>query len=310
MSRSRRSFLKRYGTASLALSGIGPGALQAAGSKEREIVILHTNDMHSHIDPFEKDHPKYPSEGGMAYRAELIDSIRAQHENVLLLDAGDIMQGTPYFNLFGGSLEMKLMSMMGYDAATMGNHDFDAGMEGFVKAKAEADFPFLCTNYEFKDTPIAGHTKPFHIFKKKGLRIGVFGIGIDPKGLIPPPLYEGVIYQDPLSVCQRTANLLRKDLRCDMVICLSHLGLSYRSKKVSDEVLAQSVEGIDLIIGGHTHSFMEGVLEVLGPNGHVTRIHQVGWAGVRLGVLKFTFGASAKTGMAMVEAGWIRTTRV
>lgn len=310
MHKTRRIFLKRYGPAGLALSGMGPIALQAASPKEREIVILHTNDMHSHIDPFESGHPKYPSQGGMAFRAKLIESIRAEHKNVLLLDAGDIMQGTPYFNLFGGSLEMRLMSMMGYDAATMGNHDFDAGMEGFVKAKSEADFPFLCANYGFEDTPISGHTKDFHVFKKKGLRIGVFGIGIDPKGLIPPSLCEGVIYDDPIRVSQQTTDILRNDHRCDMVICLSHLGLRYKSKKVSDEVLAQSVEGIDLIIGGHTHSFMEGVLEVLGPKGHITRIHQVGWAGVRLGVLRFTFGAGSGNSLSMKEAGWIRTTRV
>ena len=154
--------------------------------------------MHSHIDPFPADHPRNANMGGAARRAALIESIRKEEENVLLLDAGDIFQGTPYFNYYGGELEFKLMSMMQYDLATMGNHDFDMGTENIVKQLPHASFPFINCNYNFSDTELVGKILPYKIFNKGGLKIGVFGIGVELEGLVPNHLFTNVKYNNPI----------------------------------------------------------------------------------------------------------------
>jgi 5'-nucleotidase len=181
----RRSFL-RY---SALVSGgvlVAPGVLaNNTVDSKKSVTILHTNDTHSNIDPFPDNHARYPGKGGVARRYELIQNIRSEEDNVLLLDAGDIFQGTPYFNKYGGLLEMKLMTELGYEAATMGNHDFDAGLEGFVKACEYADFPFLCANYDFKNTPIDGVTQKMTVIQKGEIKVGVFGLGVELDGLVP-----------------------------------------------------------------------------------------------------------------------------
>ncbi len=255
---------------------------------KNKLTILHTNDTHSNIDPFPENHAKYPGKGGVARRYEMIQKIRSEEENVLLLDAGDIFQGTPYFNKFGGILEMKLMTKLGYDVATMGNHDFDGGMNGFVKAQKFADFPFVCSNYEFGNTPIDGHTEDFKIIKKGGMKIGVFGVGVELKGLVPDNKYGETVYLDPIEIANDRAAQLKKK-GCDLIICLSHLGYEYESDKVSDLVLAKNTSGIHLIIGGHTHTFLEKPTEELNANGEMVLINQVGWAGVQLGRIDFEF---------------------
>ena len=255
-------------------------------SARNRLTILHTNDTHSNIDPFPENHSKYPGKGGVARRFELIEKIRREEENVILLDAGDIFQGTPYFNKFGGVLEMKLMSHLGYDAATMGNHDFDGGMQGFVDAQKYADFPFVCSNYGFQNTPIDGHTKGYTIITRSKLKIGVFGIGVEMKGLVPDSKYGETKYLNPIDVANDKARLL-KGKGCDLVICLSHLGYSYESDKVSDLVLARKTENIHLIIGGHTHTFLEKPTEEKNLNGETVLINQVGWAGINLGRIDF-----------------------
>ena len=255
---------------------------------KNKLTILHTNDTHSNIDPFPENHARYPGKGGVARRYEFIQKIRSEEENVLLLDAGDIFQGTPYFNKFGGILEMKLMTKLGYDVATMGNHDFDGGMDGFVKAQEFADFPFVCSNYEFGNTPIDGHTEDFKIIKKGGVKIGIFGLGVELKGLVPDDKYGETIYLDPIEVANDRAAKLKKK-GCDLIICLSHLGYEYGSDKISDRVLAKKTRGIHLIIGGHTHTFLEKPTEELNMNGETVLVNQVGWAGVQLGRIDFEF---------------------
>ena len=255
---------------------------------KNKLTILHTNDTHSNIDPFPENHARYPGKGGVARRYEIIQKIRSEEENVLLLDAGDIFQGTPYFNKFGGILEMKLMTKLGYDVATMGNHDFDGGMDGFVKAQEFADFPFVCSNYEFGNTPIDGHTEDFKIIKKGGVKIGVFGLGVELKGLVPDDKYGETVYLDPIEVANDRAAKLKKK-GCDLIICLSHLGYEYGSDKISDRVLAKKTRGIHLIIGGHTHTFLEKPTEELNMNGETVLVNQVGWAGVQLGRIDFEF---------------------
>ena len=285
----RRDFLKTSLWGAAALSLAAPLDLWAAPEETYKLTILHTNDMHSRIDPFPDGGGNYAGMGGMARRAALIEKIRQQEPNVLLLDAGDIFQGTPYFNFFGGELEFKLMSKMQYDAATMGNHDFDAGLEGFVKQLPHAAFPFLTANYDFSRTPVKGLTQPYKIFQKGKIRVGVFGLGIKLEGLVPKKMYEQTIYNDPIAVGKEMVQELRAK-GCHLVVCLSHLGFKHDDPRMlSDQHLSAQVEGIDLIIGGHTHTLLEKPAEMKTDSGGPVLVNQVGWGGVALGKVDFHF---------------------
>lgn len=287
---NRRDFIKQS-TAAGVLTLLS-SQLAWAAEDTVNLTILHTNDVHSRIEPFPMDGSRNQGLGGVARRAGLIKKIRQEQSNVLLLDAGDIFQGTPYFNMFGGELEFKLMSDMGYDAATFGNHDFDNGIAGFVKQLPHAKFPFLISNYDFSNTDLKGKTQSYKIFKKQGLKIGVFGLGIELKGLVDEKNYGDTVYLDPIAKANEIASLLKNDKKCDMVICLSHLGYKYKENKVSDQILAKSTRNIDLIIGGHTHTFMEFPEEMINLDGKPTIINQVGFAGINLGRLDFQFDRS------------------
>lgn len=281
----RRTFIHKTIFSSAAFT-VAPALLGQIHPKEQKLTILHTNDTHSNIETFPDNHAKYPGRGGVSKRYELIQKIRAEEEHVLLLDAGDIFQGTPYFNRFGGELEIKVMSKMKYEAATMGNHDFDAGMEGFLKAKEHAVFPFLCSNYDFSNTILDGHTKEYQIIQKGKLKVGIFGLGIELKGLVPDKLYGETVYLNPIEVAQEMIDKL-KAADCDLIICLSHLGYEYGNDKVSDRILARKTKGIDLIIGGHTHTFLEQPTQEINADGGITLINQVGWAGLNLGRIDY-----------------------
>ncbi|MBC9811433.1 metallophosphatase [Crocinitomicaceae bacterium CZZ-1] len=262
---------------------------QKPEKKQIKLTILHTNDTHSNIDPFPANHAKFPNRGGVVWRHELIQKIRSEEEHVLLLDSGDLFQGTPYFNKYKGVLEMKLMSEMGYEASTMGNHEFDLGLEGFKNAKRYAKFPFICSNYDFSDTILNGETIPHLIIRKGKLKIGILGLGVEMEGLVPKLCYENSKYLDPITVANEQAQLL-KDKGCHFIICLSHLGFEYTdSNKVSDRILARSTKNIHLILGGHTHTFLEKPVEEINLDGEKVLINQVGWAGVNLGRLDFFF---------------------
>jgi 5'-nucleotidase len=282
----RRKFITTIATGSLALV-----SLTSLGSrrKENKITILHTNDTHSHIDPFPENHKKYKDRGGVNRRKALVDQIRAEEEQVLLLDAGDIFQGTPYFNMYGGELELKVMSRIGYDAATMGNHDFDAGLDGFVKVLPHANFPFLCANYDFSNTVVKDKTIPHKIFQKGDLKVGVFGIGVELDGLVAADMFGDTVYQDPIKKADEQASLLKNEMKCDLVICLSHLGYKARQNRMCDKVLATETENIDLIIGGHTHTFLDKPKMFKNRLGKSVLVNQVGWAGLILGRIDFYF---------------------
>lgn len=285
----RRSFLKKVGIGG-ALFGLGPLPLEAFSSGQiAKLTLLHSNDVHSHVDPFPDDDKKYPGMGGMAQKAAIIDRIRSEEDNVMLVDSGDIFQGTPYFNFYHGELEMKLMSSMGYEAATMGNHDFDAGMDGFVKQLPHADFPILVANYDFTNTPLQGKTDTHMVLDKKGIRVGLFGLGIELKGLVPDALFGETQYLDPIAKAKEMVQVLRGDAHCDLVICLSHLGYQYPINKVSDVVLAENTEGIDFILGGHTHTFLDAPVVYKNLAGQPVVINQIGWAGVWLGRIDIFF---------------------
>ena len=254
-------------------------------------VWTHFHDTHSRLEPFLMDGGRNQGLGGIAARAQLITEIRQQEEQVLLFDAGDIFQGTPYFNLYKGEPEIKAMSSMKYDATTIGNHDFDAGMENLAtQLSRHANFPMLIANYDFTGTPMEYKTQPYKIFKKGKLKIGVFGVGIEGRGLIPDSLFGATKYLDPISKANEVAGKLKADEKCDMIICLSHLGYKYKeSNIVSDEVLAKETENVDLIIGGHTHTFLDDPIVYKNKKGDDVIVNQVGFAGIILGRLDFEF---------------------
>lgn len=288
----RREFLRKSMLAGSAVmaSSLLPGITQAAAGV-RTVTILHTNDVHSRLDPFPMDGGKWQGLGGVAARAALISDIRVRTEDVLLLDAGDIFQGTPYFNVYKGEPEIKAMSRMQYDAVTMGNHDFDGGLENFATQLRYASFPVLLCNYDFLQTPMEGKSQPYKVFRKGGVKIGVLGVGIELKGLVPDNLFGNTKYNDPVVSANTTANLLKKKEGCDMVICLSHLGDKYEDNRVSDEVLAKESYDIDLIIGGHTHRFFDVPRVYKNKRDSDVIVNQVGWAGLQLGRLDFNFSA-------------------
>ena len=293
---NRKEFLKTVGGGTLALS-LAPNLVFASQKSildknaAYKLTVLHTNDQHSRIEPFDSSYSRNPNQGGFARRATLIQQIRNQEKNVLLLDAGDIFQGTPYFNFYGGELEFKLMSMMGYDAATMGNHDFDNGLEGFLKALPNAKFPFITSNYDFSNTILDGKTEKYKIFKKDGIKVGLFGVGIELDGLVGKKQYQETKYLNPVEIAQHYADFLRKEKGCDLVICLSHIGYDYRddADKISDKKLAAQTDNIDLILGGHTHTFLPEPQSFINKSGKNVLVNQVGWAGLLLGRIDFYF---------------------
>lgn len=275
---------------STAFLGSGTIPLQAmARPGVTKLTILHTNDWHSRIEPFPEDGGRNAGKGGAARRAALVAQIRAEEEHVLLLDAGDVFQGTPYFNFFEGELEFKIMSQMRYDAAAIGNHDFDGGIDNLAQQLQHANFPLLCANYDFANTPMEGKVREYQLFEKGPLRIGVFGLGIELNSLVPEKLYGNTQYQDPIERANKVAEQLKEQERCDLVICLSHLGFRYDGDKVSDVVLAAESKHIDLIIGGHTHTFLDRPEVIDNRDGEPVLVNQVGWAGLRLGRLDLYF---------------------
>ena len=284
----RREFIEKT-AASTALLSLGV-SLSSFKSDIKHITILHTNDVHSHIDPFPMDDPRNPNMGGVARRASLIETIRKENPNVLLLDAGDIFQGTPYFNFYGGELEFKLMSMMKYDLSTIGNHDFDNGIDGLTAQMPHATFEFVSANYDFKNTSMDGFVKPYKIFNKSGIKIGVFGLGIELNGLVDKLMYKETVYYNPVETVQDMVRILKKEQKCDLVICLSHLGYKYNredSNKISDLKLAELTKDIDLIIGGHTHTFLDKPTIVKNLEGKEVLVNQVGCYGINLGRIDF-----------------------
>ena len=290
----RRTFIKNT-AASTALLSMGGLALSCAEQKLTKITILHTNDVHSHIDPFGPNDGRNANKGGVARRATLIQKLRQKNPNTLLLDAGDIFQGTPYFNYYGGELEFKLMSMLDYDAATIGNHDFDNGIDGLYAQLPHAKFDFISANYDFKNTVMDSHVQPYKIFNKSGVKIGVFGLGIELQGLVSKDAFKETKYLNPIEIAQDMSRILKTEQQCDLVICLSHLGYDYKNpQKVSDRSLARATKDIDLIIGGHTHTFLDKPTTETNTAGQTVLINQVGCYGLYLGKVDFYLAPQGK----------------
>ena len=288
----RRSFLQQAtaGTALVTLGGFGLQSF-STNTTTKKITILHTNDVHSYIDTFGPNEGKNANKGGVARRASLIDAIRKENSNTLLLDAGDFFEGTPYFNYYGGELEIKLMSKLKYDAATIGNHDFANGLDGLLAQYPHKSFPFITANYDFSNTILNTHTKPYEIFIKDNVKIGVFGLGISLDGIVLKNLFKETKYLDPIEISQDMTRILKDEEHCDLIICLSHLGYHYKynAAKISDLKLAAATKDIDLIIGGHTHTFLPKPTVAKNIEGKNMLINQVGCYGVCLGRIDFYF---------------------
>jgi 5'-nucleotidase len=300
---NRRHFIRN---ATLATGGslLGTSLWEELQSAERtqKLTILHTNDVHSRIDPFPMDGSRNQGQGGVAARAAIIQKIRANTEHVLLLDAGDIFQGTPYFNYYKGEPEIKAMTAMGYDACTIGNHDFDAGLENLSTQLRHASFPMLVSNYDFTGTAMESKTAPYTVIRKGKLKIGITGVGIELKGLVPESLSGQTRYLDPIRLVNETAAHLKMKEKCDMIICLSHLGFKYKDNKISDEILAKETEEVDLIIGGHTHTFLDEPVVYRNKKGSDAVVNQVGFGGLILGRLDYEFSSVNKKKLAQTHS--------
>ncbi|MFH1145111.1 MAG: metallophosphatase [Candidatus Eisenbacteria bacterium] len=291
---TRREFLRRGGAglASFGLAGLTDGVSgwfeDAWGTETGEtlITILHTNDVHSRIDPFPEDGSRNAGMAGAARRATLIRRIRDENPNTLLLDAGDTFQGTPYFNLFRGEVDFRVMTALGYDAMTIGNHDFDGGMDGLAQAARFAEFELISANYDFSGTALANRVKPYLVRPVGKIRVGIFGLGVGLDGLVSESLRPGVGYADPFPVAESVVRRLREQERCALVICLSHLGHKGYAGDPGDQDLARQVAGIDLIVGGHSHTFMDAP-ERTAHGDRETLVYQVGWGGIYLGRVDF-----------------------
>jgi 5'-nucleotidase len=284
----RRQFLSSsfaFGAALVA----GQWRFPIVTDNEVTITILHTNDTHSQIDPLPLSDRTYPGKGGVARRATLVKRVRRENPNTLLIDAGDVFQGTPYFNFYKGEVEYKAMSEIGYDVGTLGNHEFDNGVDALAAAIKFARFDLISTNYEVKATALENLIKPYVVRELSGVRVGLFGLGISPVGLITPANFKGVTYRDPIIAAREAVELLRGKERCALVIAMSHLGYyaEPKSGQVGDSQLAANVDGIDFIASGHTHTFMKEPVIVKQPCGRDTLIFQVGKSGIYVGRVDF-----------------------
>ncbi|MDR0370673.1 MAG: metallophosphatase [Prevotellaceae bacterium] len=253
-----------------------------------KLTILHTNDTHSQVEPLEKNASRHPDMGGYARRMGVIEKIRHEEENVLLFDAGDFLQGTPYFNLYRGYVETDAMNKMKYDAGTIGNHEFDNGLDSLANIIKSCRFPIVNVNYDFSNTPIGDSVNPYIVLEKAGLKIGVFGLGVDPKGLVMENNYKGMTYNDPVTAANQTARYLKEEEECDLIVCLSHLGSDKNSKNINDYALASQSEFIDIIIGGHSHQHISD-LHVKNAKNREIIIAQMGKSGIFLGRIDLEF---------------------
>jgi 5'-nucleotidase len=256
-----------------------------AAPGETLITILHTNDTHSQIDPLADNDKQYPGKGGVARRATLVKRVRKENPNTLLIDAGDVFQGTPYFNFYRGEVEYKAMSLIGYDVVTLGNHDFDNGVDALAAAMKFANFDFVSSNYDMRGTSLEKLVKPYVVRELAGVRVGLFGLGISPNNLITPENFKGVKYLDPVRMARGVVKLLREQERCQLVVGMTHLGYYPNPKEgeIGDSQLVAQVDGIDFIASGHTHTFMSKPVIAKQPSGGNTIIFQVGKSGIYVG---------------------------
>jgi 5'-nucleotidase len=289
---SRKEFIKK--SAAMAAGSMLPVWLNRLSMTEpvlTDLTILYTNDTHARLDPFPDNALEFSGLGGIARRSALVKKIRSEVEHVLLVDAGDVFQGTSWFDMYGGSVDLELMTEMKYDAMAVGNHEFDRGPDGFAEAARKAGFPILAANYDVRNTPMNPFVQRFTVKEFKGFRVGMFGLGIPLDGVVAPELRGDVVSRRPEAWAKGMAESLKQVHNCDFIICLSHLGYFYPDSRMDDLKIAARVPGIDLIIGAHTHTFLDNPVSVTNPSGSQTLITQMGHSGVRLGRLDMSFSS-------------------
>lgn len=293
MNSSRRQFLK-------SLIGLGAGLLTlragavVSKSGTKRVVILHTNDTHSQVEPLPSNHPKFPGEGGYAARAALVRKIRTEGYPVLLFDSGDYFQGTPYYNMYNGDVEISLMNSMNYTAVTVGNHEFDKGLDNLNRNYDMAAFDIVSSNYLFQHSGLKSKVLPYKVYSFDKVKIGVFGLGINPDGLISPENLADTRYADPVQKAAETAHLLKKELKCSMVVCLSHLGYKTDEGNIGDYDLARQSKNIDMILGGHSHTLLTKPVTVMNSDSRPVIITQNAYAGVQMSRIDCYFSKSGE----------------
>ena len=297
---NRRTFLTTSAAFGVTLAGF-PRELLKASAADTIITILHTNDTHSQIDPLPANDAN-AGKGGVARRATVVKRVRKENPNTLLVDAGDVLQGTPYFNFYKGEVEYKAMSAIGYDVGTLGNHEFDNGVEALAAALKFANFDIVSANYDVKGTVLEQRVKRYVVKTLAGIRVGLFGLGVSPTALITPDNFKGVTYIDPVVAARDVVKKLREEERCALVVCMSHLGYNADAKS-GDSFVASQVDGIDFIASGHTHTFMKEPVTQTQPCGAKTTIFQVGKSGIYVGRVDFTFrnGKLADTRVRLLD---------
>lgn len=258
-------------------------------AKGKRLVILHTNDTHSCIFPLNPHlaDTMLAGRGGFIRRAEMVRRERSKHPDMLLFDSGDFSQGSPYYTLYKGDVEMGLMNLMRYDAATIGNHEFDFGVENMARLFKKADFPIVCANYDFTGTALEGVVKPYVVLKRGGLRIGVFGLSPQLDGLVMAKTCAGVKYNDPVKAANDVAKLLKEREKCDIVVCLSHLGWDIIG--IDDTELMRQTRNIDIVLGGHSHSYFNALEYVENLDGREIPNDQNGKHGIYVGKITVDF---------------------
>ena len=266
--------------------------LNTEAKKDKQLVIIHTNDTHSTIFPLNEniDNKDIAGRGGFLRRVNMVKEQREQHPNLLLIDSGDFSQGSGYYTLFKGEVEIKLMNQMGYDAATIGNHEFDFGLDNMARIFRMADFPIICSNYDCTGTVLEGIVKPYVTIKRDGVKIGLFALAPPLKGLVFDGNCEGITYLDPAETAQKYIDILRKQEKCDLVICISHLG--WEVSVYPDEKFVSLTEGCDLVLGGHTHTYMPTLEYTPNKNGKQIPVDQNGKHGAFVGKLVLTLSHS------------------
>lgn len=263
---------------------------------QQKLVILHTNDTHSAIMPLSRNlgDTLLAGRGGYLRRMELVRREREAEPGLLLFDSGDFSQGSPYYTLFKGDVEVGLMNMMRYDAATLGNHEFDFGLDNLARLLRKARFPVVCANYDFSGTPLEGLVKPYVVIEREGLRVGVFGLSPRLDGLVAKENYGGVVYNDPVEAARKAVKALRSGERCDVVVCLSHLGWAQAQPDIDDSTMIAGTRGIDLVLGGHSHSYFEKLEHVRDADGRSVPVDQNGKHGVFVGRVEMSLKVEGK----------------
>ncbi|CCY81897.1 5'-nucleotidase [Prevotella sp. CAG:1185] len=259
-----------------------------AAAKGKQLLILHTNDTHSCVIPLNPNlaDTMLAGRGGFLRRAAMIDQMRKEDKELLLLDSGDFSQGSPYYTMFKGDVETELMNIMGYDAATIGNHEFDFGLDNMARLFKKVNFPIVCANYDFTGTVVEGLVKPYVVIKRKGVKIGIFGLSPKLEGLVMASTCAGVKYLDPIKTANDIADKLKNEEKCDVVICLSHLG--WDEAGLNDMEMMAKTRNIDLVLGGHSHSYFQKLNYVRNLDGKEIPNDQNGKHGIFVGKITLT----------------------